>query len=363
MPPKPEIGVLHRQAAARGDVIAMAGGLPARELLPRGALERALREAGTREALQYGWPEGADRLRAWVAERLRARGFAIEPDAVIVTAGAQQALSLAAAHLRPGARIAVGAETYPAALSAFEAAGVRAVACAPRVDAHYLIVGASNPHGVDRVSARRAELLGGGSVLLADEAYAELRFDGATPPPLAAAAPDRVWHVGTVSKVLAPGLRVGWLVPPRQARKSVLASKEAADLQTGSLAQAVLLRLLGELDYDALVARARRFYAARAEVLAHELRARLPELSFVEPEGGFSLWVESDEPGDDVELLEAAVAGGVSFDPGSMFRPDRKASPIAFRLSFSACDPAALAAGTRRLARVLARWRRRAKGD
>lgn len=348
------VRALHKVAAARNGVIGLAGGLPADELLPQAELSAALAAAASSDAdaLQYGWPEGDDRLRDWIASRLAARGAAVEPRRVIVTAGAQQALALAAASLH-GARIAVGDATYPAALGAFAAAGAQ-FACAGG-SARYVITGASNPRGVELAS--RDELLAGDTVLIVDEAYAELRFDRRVPPPLIGDVPDRVWHIGTISKTLCPGLRVGWLVPPASAHAAVVERKQAADLQTASLSQAALVQLLARIDYDLLLDRARRFYAERCAQLVAAIRRHLPEVRFTEPQGGFSLWLETDETGDDVALLEAAIAEGVSFDPGSAFRPvpgDR----IAMRLSFSNAPAAKLDEAARRLARALVRWRR-----
>jgi 2-aminoadipate transaminase len=350
----PRILALHKAAAAREDVIGLAGGLPADELLPRADLAIALAEAaasGT-DALQYGWPEGDEALRVWIAQRLAARGAVIEPRRVIITAGAQQALALAGESLR-GERIAVGDATYPSALGAFAAAGAQ-VACEGG-GVRYVIVGVSNPHGIELVSCD--ELLAGDEALIVDEAYAELRFDRRTPQLLVGAIPDRVWHVGTISKTLCPGLRVGWLVPPPSAHAAVLELKQAADLQTASLSQAALVRLLARIDYDALVDRARQFYAERCGLLVAAVRRHLPEVRFAEPEGGFSIWLETDETGDDITLLEAAIAEGVSFDPGSAFR----AAPvdrIALRLSFSNAPATELDEAARRLARALRRWRR-----
>lgn len=347
----PETVALLRRASDADHVIGLAGGLPAEGLLPRTALARAVSAAVTSsaEALQYGWPEGDPRVRAWIAARLAARGADVTPEDVIVTAGAQQALALAAAAL--GGPILVSRETYPAALDAFAAAH-RAGGPAAR----YAIIGVDNPRGVDRVDR---DILDHPGPVIADEAYAELRFDGRVPRPLVADARDRVWHVGTISKVICPGLRIGWLVPPRDARARVLAAKSAADLQTGSLAQATLLALLDEVDVDALIARARGTYFVRAAALADALRAHLPSARFRDPEGGFSIWLELDAACDDASeraLLAAAVAEGTSFDPGSMFRVDGSASPLALRVSFSHAPPEALAEGARRLGRAFQHW-------
>jgi 2-aminoadipate transaminase len=350
----PEIMRLHEQAARQPGLIALAGGLPAEELMPRAGLSAVWSEiVRSPEALQYGWPEGNDAVREWIASRLGARGVAIEPAHVIVTAGAQQAIALAAAEL-PGTTIRVEDATYPAALDAFASVGR---AAHREGDAAYVIAGVSNPHGVDLLEPRRGALLDRGTPVVVDEAYAELRFDGHVPRPLALDAPDRVWHIGSVSKTLSPGLRIGWLVPPAASRQAVIARKQAADLQTCSLAQVALARLLGVIDYDALLARARHRYAARAERLVTALRRHAPELRFREPEGGFSLWIETDDAGDDVALLAAAIAAGVSFDPGRLFRPTGAATPVAFRISFSHAPIDALDEAARRLAAALAAWR------
>jgi 2-aminoadipate transaminase len=334
---------LHRQAAARPDVIGLAGGLPADELLPCRKLARALAEVATsRDALQYGWPEGVASLRTWIAERLRARGAPVDAERVIVTAGAQQALAIAAELI--GGTISVGDATYAGALDAFRRAGAHAVVeggagC-------YVIAGVSNPQGV----AREAPPSQGPTIV--DEAYVELRFDGRVSAPRIA---DNVWHVGTLSKTLAPGLRIGWLVPPQAQLAAALELKHASDLQTSTVAQAAAAHVLALLDYDLLVDHARACYADRAARLAEALRRHLA-LPFVEPEGGFSIWIETDERGDELALLRAALAEGVVFDPGSLFRPvasDR----LAMRLSFSTAPIDQLAEGARRLARAFHRRR------
>lgn len=342
---------LQRAAAARPGVIGLAGGLPAGDLLPRAPLAEALAEvaAWREDALQYGWPEGIEQLRTWIANRLAARGAVVEPGRIIITAGAQQALALAGAAFR-GKTIAVGDVTYPAALDAFEAVG--AGIAAEGGDARYEIAGVSNPRGLD--TPDRDALLASGLPLIVDEAYCELRFDGRLPRPLIADAPDRTWHIGTVSKTLCPGLRVGWLVPPASAHASVLERKQAYDLQTSSISQAALARMLSRLDYEAALDRARAFYAERAERLVRALRTHLPSARFVPPEGGFSIWVETERTGDDVPLLARAIERGVAFDPGSMFRPvNRPDDPISFRLSFSSVDADAIDEGVRRLAGIL----------
>jgi 2-aminoadipate transaminase len=352
---RPAIERLQRAAAEQRGLIPLAGGLPSTRLFPRRALGEALARAlsDPQAALQYGWPEGRRTLRAWIAERLSARGLRVAPDEVIVTSGAQQALAIACELCAArGAEVQVDAESYPAALDLFRGRGLRPHAT-PRARAlRYAMPALSNPRGRALDAVERARLARDEAPLIEDDAYAELRFDGRTPEPIAARARARVWHVGSFSKTLCPGLRVGWLVPPPRMRERALRKKRDGDLQASSLGQAVLERFLERDDFAARLARARAFYRARAEKLARAVERRLPGWRFRFPDGGFSLWVEADEPGDDELLLERAVERGVSFDPGRLFRAGGRCEPLALRLCFSSAPVGALDEGVRRLGRA-----------
>jgi 2-aminoadipate transaminase len=351
---------LQRIGAARPGTILLSGGLPAAELFPKQALARSfltvLDQPNRTNGLQYGWPEGDLALRSWIASRLRRRGAVhVQSDDVIITSGAQQAIDLAARVLyRPGDRVGVDAESYPAALDLFRSRGLQLAAADERVAGFYCMPSVSNPRGLEFGPAARQCILNrletGDVSAIEDDAYAELRFDGTETRPLCADAPDGVLHVGTFSKVLCPGLRVGWLVPPRRLFQEMLAAKQEADLQAGGLAQAVLEHYLRTNDYDAHVAAARDFYAGRADALVTALRKELPQASFCEPQGSFAVFVETDLCGDDIDLLSVSLAHGVSFDPGRAFRREGRASPLSMRLAF-ACEPAErIAEGVARLA-------------
>ena len=344
----PRITHLQKEAAERRDVIGLAGGLPADDLLPRDALARALSDvtASRDDALQYGWPEGTEQVRGWIVARLAARGAAVDPDRVIVTAGAQQALAIAGAVLADHA-ITVGDAAYPGALDAFRNAGATVVARGG--DVTYVMAGVANPLGRELPHPDAG-------TLIVDEAYAELRFDGRLPALLVGAAADRVWHVGTISKTIAPGLRVGWLIPPPAHHEQALQIKQATDLQTASISQAALGRLVHTIDYDALLATARAAYADRAGRVIAALRAHT-DLEFAEPEGGFSIWAQTHRAGDELALLQHALDEGVMIDPGSLFQPS-PAPEIAMRLSFSSVALDHIDEAARRLARAVARWRR-----
>lgn len=357
---------LQRISAARPGVLGLAGGLPADELFPRVALADAFLGAvsGPRaEALQYGWPEGSEGLRSFLAGRLRARGARVDTDDVVVTSGAQQALALALEILGVGGRrVTVDGETYPGALDLLRSRGAVPSTSLEGAAGAYVVVGASNPRGVGLAEERRRALLGAGVPLVVDEAYAELRFDGRRETPLLADAPERVFHVGTFSKTLCPGLRVGWLVPPRSVLADAVRRKREADLQASSLAQAVLERWVAAGGHDVHLERCRRAYAARMDRLVGAVRAWLAGARFVEPEGGFTLFVETDLEGvDEARALALAAAHGTSFDPGSMFRATESKSPLAMRLSCASVPSGDLDEAVRRLARAIAELRRSCK--
>lgn len=352
------IAALQKQAASRDDVIGLSGGLPAEDLMPRQELGDALAYVATRrdEALQYGWPEGTQQLRRWIAARLATRRAAIDPERIIITAGAQQALSIAAGVLArastivgtKGVTIETGDATYPGALDAFSRAGLRAVV--EGGDARYVTAGVHMPRGT------AVDATVDGRPTIVDEAYAELRFDGSLPRALLGDAPEAVWHVGTVSKTIAPGLRVGWLIPPEAHHDAALDLKSAADLHTASICQAAVARLVKTVDYDAVVQRARDAYAKRASIVVEALRSEIPDWRITEPRGGFSIWIETGSGETEVDFLESALGEGVMVDPGSLFRPEAGQS-LALRISYSNAAVDKLVEGVRRLARAVRKRR------
>jgi 2-aminoadipate transaminase len=343
---------LQRRCVAKPGVLSLAGGLPANETFPTSALARALSRAGT-DALQYDWPEGRQALRTWVAARLKRRGATVEPDEVLITSGAQQALDIAVQiGCKRGDAMRVPAACYPGALELFSARGLRLVSEDAAAEVTYVMPLVENPTGLAVPLPARASLLRSEGYIVEDDAYADLRFDGRSSPPLLASVPDRVFYVGTFSKTLCPGLRVGWLVTPRNLKRGARRAKRIIDLQANSLAQRVLEGYLAQENFDERLDWLRLFYAERAEALVAALRSELPSLSFLEPEGGFSVWAVSEEPGDDVEFLAMAHRYGVSVDPGRDFRPSGDSEPIAFRLAFSSLPPERMREAVRRLARA-----------
>lgn len=357
---------LQRECAEDPAVIGFAGGLPDPALFPRQALaasaSRVLLAEGE-AALQYAWPEGRAGLRRWIATHLRGLGAVVDPDDVIITSGAQQAIAVACDVLvARGCQVAVDAASYPGALDLLRAREARLVpTLTGGVAAAYAMPAMTNPCGEvvaestldELVAAARAH----GAVLIEDDAYGLLGFDRGRGARLLAKDRDHVVHVGTFSKVLCPGLRVGWLVPPPGRREAVLEAKRVSDLHSNGLAQAIVEDLLGRIDLERYLAGARRHYADKAERLTGALARHLPSWSFAAPRGGFSVWVETPEPGDDAAFLEVAASHGVTFDPGAGYLPGGRPPTMCLRLSFSLVDRGRIDEGVRRLARAWARFR------
>ena len=352
---------IQRIAAARSDVLSFAGGLPDPDIFPRAALTRAfLRAIGHSgaPALQYGWAEGRPGLREFIANRLRARGCRLSADDVLVTSGAQQAIAIAAQLIfRRPFTLGLDPQTYSGALELFRARGLAITLDVRRADGAYVMPQIDNPRGQIMDEATRRELVEQAQRrklwLIEDDAYADMIFAGEPGRPLLAEVPASTFHVGTFSKNLCPGLRVGWLVAPRLFRERALDIKRESDLQANSLAQSILEEFFSHDDFEARIAKARRLYRRRAARLVNALRHHLPRWTFVEPKGGFSIWVDTGSAGDDVAFLGRAVAGGTSFDPGSMFRVEER-STLTLRLSYSCLAETRIEEGVERLA---AAWR------
>lgn len=326
---------------ARPEVISLAGGLPAADLMPRGRIAAVVADLLADPApLQYGETAGHAGLRAVLAAQESARCGRPVPD-VLVTTGSQQALDLVArATLDPGDPVVVEDPAYVGALQVFQAAGA-ALHPVPldgdgmRVDVLadrlrdglrprlvHTVASFHNPRGVTLSPGRRVELARlaerYGFLVVEDDPYGLLAFDGAPPVPVAAHT-DRVVRLGSASKTLAPALRVGWLHGPAELLAAVELLKQCTDLCTSSLTQAVAARLLADTAwFDAHLARVRAAVAARAAAFTAAVADHLPGAECSTPSGGMFCWL--DLPGTDTTaLLPRALEHGVGFVPGAAF--------------------------------------------
>jgi len=375
--PVPEPPLMYRPPVLPRGTLNLSSGAPDVRLVPAAAIGRAYRRAlslnGAR-LLAYGDPEGHPALRRALASMLAStRGLSAGPDDVVITRGSQMALTLAArALVRPGDVVAVEQFGYRPAWEAFRAAGATLVSVALDADgvdvaalrrlaartplrAVYVTPHHQYPTTVTLKAARRMALF----ALARDERFAiveddydhEFHFDGRPVLPMASA--DRagaVVYVGTLSKVLAPGLRAGYIVAPQAVLRSVAAIRSLVDMQGDLATEAAIAALMAEGELQRHVARVRRVYANRREILAGCLRRTFGDgVDFTMPAGGMALWVRVRLPIDVDLWARRSLDRGVSWYSGRRYAFDGQPKPFA-RFSFAWLNERELPEAVRRLA-------------
>ncbi|QEU92661.1 PLP-dependent aminotransferase family protein [Streptomyces kanamyceticus] len=361
---------------ARPEVINFAGGLPAPELFDADGIAAAFRAVLAEvpeRALQYSTTEGEPTLRAALAGRFAVRGLPTVADDLVVTTGSQQGLSLlATALIEPGDTVLVENPCYLAALQAFAFAGARVVpvpcdeagidpdALDELVALHrpkllYTVPTFQNPTGRTLPAERRAAVarVAGrrGLWIVEDDPYGELRFEGERVPWVAtyAGAEDRTVLLGSLSKVMAPGLRLGWLRGPAAVVRACVVAKQAADLHTPTVNQLAAARYLADCDLDAHVARVAGVYRERRDAMLAGLGEALPSgASWIRPEGGMFVWATLPDGYDAGALLPGVIAHDVAYVPGAPFFAGA-VDVATLRLCFVTQTPDEIGEGLRRL--------------
>jgi 2-aminoadipate transaminase len=343
-------------------IISFAGGLPSPQTFPieamREASERVLRQDG-KAALQYAASEGYTPLREWVAQDLLKQGMRISPDQVLITTGSQQGLDLVAKILiDAGSRILVETPTYLGALQAFtpmeptvvsvnsDAHGVDAADLKIKVGTGadkarfvYLLPNFQNPTGRTMTEERRAAVAQvaaeTGLPIIEDNPYGDLWFDAPPAPSLSSRHPDGSVYLGSFSKILAPGLRLGYVVAPKALYPKLLQAKQAADLHTPSFNQRVVAEVLKDGFIERHVPTIRALYKQQCDAMLAAMDKEMAGLglSWNRPAGGMFLWVQLPQGMQAIPLLDKAVKKGVAFVPGSAFYADN-ANASTLRLSF-----------------------------
>ena len=359
-------------------IISFAGGLPSPKTFPVEAFDQASQRVLQNDgaaALQYAASEGFLSLREQVAESLP---WDVDPAQVLITTGSQQGLDLVAKVLiDAGSRILVETPTYLGALQAFApmepvVASVASDAEGPDLNSlaqqagsgtdaarfFYVLPNFQNPTGRTMSEARRAALVDKaaelGLPLIEDNPYGDLWFDAPPPKPLTARNPEGCLYLGSFSKVLAPGLRLGYLVAPQTLYPKLLQAKQAADLHTPGYNQRMVVETLKGGFLERHVPTIRALYKSQCEAMLQALETEMQGLGLEwnTPDGGMFLWVRLPEGMDAVALLPKAVDAGVAFVPGAAFYADQ-ADPRTLRLSFVTASVEQIHTGIAALAQAI----------
>jgi 2-aminoadipate transaminase len=377
--------------ASRPEVVSLAGGMPYLRALPLDDIarlvERVVAEQGT-EALQYGSGQGDPLLREQICTVMSRVGIAAHPDEVVVTSGSQQALDLVTRiFVDPGDVVLAEAPSYVGALGTFRSyqAEVRHVAMdedglvpaaltealatlsaeGRRAKMLYTVPSFHNPAGVTATPQRRAEVLricrDAGLLVLEDDPYGLLGFDGAPPRAIRADDPEgeTVVYLGSFSKTFAPGLRVGWALAPHAVRDKLVLASEATQLCPSSFTQLTVSAYLRTQPWEEQVKVYREVYRERRDALLEALDDLMPTGStWTHPHGGFYVWLTLPPGIDAARMLPLAISERVAYVPGSAFYAGPALADEArrsLRLSYCYPEPDRIREGVRRLASVVER--------
>ncbi len=374
----------------RPGLISFAGGLPAPELFPvqqfDEATDRVLAEHGS-QALQYSTTEGYLPLRQYIVDKMSTYGIRADVENVLITSGSQQALDIIGKILiNPGDKILTENPTYLGALQAWHA--YQADFVTVPTDDHglcldyledalcagpkfmYILPNFQNPGGFTLSRGRRESLIAiadqYGCPIIEDDPYGELRFEGEHIPPLVVLDAHKlngqshsfkhgnVIYMSTFSKTLAPGLRLAWVVAPRDVIQKCVMAKQGMDLHTSSINQMVAYEVVKDGFLKEHVRLIRRVYRERRDVMLDAMTQYFPDgVSWTHPEGGLFLWVRLPKELDAAQVLEKAIEHNVAFVPGVTFHPHGDGRNT-MRLNFSNAQPEQIELGIQRIGQVLA---------
>jgi DNA-binding transcriptional MocR family regulator len=368
--------------ASRPEVVSLAGGMPFVSGLPpelvAGAFQRMMRDNGP-QALQYGSGQGVPALREQILEVMALEGIRASVDDVVVTTGSQHALELVTKlFINPGDVVIAEGPSYVTAMVVFKSfqadidhvpmdefglipqalreAIARIKAAGKTIKFLYTIPSFSNPAGVTLTWERRLEILeicrDNEILVLEDNPYGLLYFDSPPPHAMRSVDEDGVIYLGTFSKTLAPGFRVGWALAPHAIREKLILANEAAVLSPSSFTQLMISEYLSAADWKGQIDTFRGIYRERRNAMLAALAEYLPQLQWTVPGGGFYVWATLPDHMDSKAMLPRAVKELVAYTPGTAFYADGSGRNN-IRLSFCYPTPEFIREGIRRLSTVI----------
>ena len=360
-------------------VISFAGGLPNPNTFPvqelAEASKKVLAEDGE-NVLQYSTTEGYLPLREYIADRyLKRKGLHISADEILITNGSQQGLDLIGkVFLNKGDRVAIERPGYLGALQAFAVYepifepvsllddGIdidlfeKAVSSGG-IKLFHAVINFQNPSGVTYSKEKRTKLAdicrGRNMVLVEDDPYGDLRFMGEDLPSMRSCLEDNVVLLGSFSKIVSPGLRLGWISAKKDVMEKIVIAKQASDLHSSYFSQRIVFQYLTDHDIDKHILKIREIYKKQRDLMVSMIEKLFPEeIKFTRPEGGMFLWVTLPERLSSLDLFELAKKDNVAFVPGKAFYVDGGGNNT-LRLNFSNSDEEKIVEGIKRLAKVI----------
>ena len=369
------------KVTGRPEIISFAGGLPSPALIDVGGIRAAaasVLEHDGPAALQYSTTEGYLPLRQFIADRYRTRlGLTVSPDEILITNGSQQCLDLIGkVIIGTGDHIAIERPGYLGAIQAFslyEPVFHPIPLCSDGPDPgmfertfrdspvkmFYGVPNSQNPSGITYTDATRKEIAGivedHGALFVEDDAYGELNFSGHALPSFRHYLPGQTIITGSFSKILAPGMRMGWVVAPPAVMEQLVIAKQASDLHSNYLSQRIAYEYLTHADIDGHIGKIRAAYRHQRDVMLRMLEEQFPEtVSWTHPLGGMFVWVTLPAGCPSMEIFEQALKENVAVLPGIPFYIDGGGSDT-LRLNFSNSTEEKIVTGMERLSRVVRR--------
>lgn len=367
------------KVVAQPGMISLAGGIPAPESFPlelMGMLTETVLTRFGSTALQYDRTEGFAPLQEALADRLASRGIAATADSVLITSGSQGTLdAIGKLLIAPGDSVAVEAPTYLGALQAFSPyepayrtletdddglipESLEDVLTHTQVKFVYLVPTFQNPTGRSLPLSRRRRIASliqrHDTLLVEDDPYSELRYRGEPLPSLKSMAPEHVVYTSTLSKVLAPGLRVGYVLAPEPIARWLVIAKQGVDLHTSTFCQALAAEYIAGGHLDRHLPKILAFYRPRQEAMLAALDEYFPhEFHWSRPDGGMFIWAEGPDGLNTDELAHECIRRCVAYVPGKYFYPHSGQGLGTMRLNYTMTDPQTIRTAVRIVAEVL----------